>query len=471
MLISESSRCLVDYYRCPPQLTRLKVRSPQSSSSGYFRLGEETTCFGRIAGQQPSNSPTASLPDAAADIRVESGSVSLPFDPCEVADNLRLENYTNVRGPDASTLIRRFYYLLRPLLPVPLRRHPQRFRLRDWNQLAFPHWPVDCSVDNLMESLLRAVSRAAGGPIPFIWFWPEGHSACILITHDVEETKGRDFCSTLMDIDERYGFRASFSVVPEKRYTVTAEFLEAIRARGFEVAVHDLNHDGNLYRDRSEFLRRAKKINEYRRQFKAEGFRAGVLYRNQEWFDALDFSYETSVPNVAHLDPQRGGCCTVFPYFIGKLLEIPVTCVQDYTLFNIFGDYSIDLWKKQTRLILDRHGLMSFIIHPDYVIDTRSRAVFESLLAYLGTLVKEKAVWSTIPREVNRWWRERSAMQLVERAGVWRIEGPGSERARIAWAREQNGRLVVTLEGQEGDSAAWTAPAIGFERGVSTGHC
>lgn len=449
----------------------MEVRSPQSSYSGYFRLGEQTTCFGRIAGQQPADSPMAAMPDAAKDIRAENGSVTLPFDPSEVTDNLRLENYTNLRGPVSSSLTGQVYYLLRPMLPVPIRRYPQRLRLRNWDKLTFPRWPVDCSVDNLMESLLRAASRAGGRPIPFIWFWPEGHSACILITHDVEEAKGRDFCANLMDIDEAYGFRASFQIVPEKRYAVTPAFLEAIRSRGFELAVHDLNHDGHLYRDHAEFLRRAKKINEYGREFKAEGFRAGVLYRNQHWFDALDFSYETSVPNVGHLDPQRGGCCTVFPYFIGKLLEIPVTCVQDYTLFNIFSDYSINLWKRQTGMILDRHGLMSFIIHPDYVIEPRKRAVFESLLAYLSGLVKEKAVWSTIPREVNRWWRERAAMQLVERAGVWQIEGKGSERARIAWAREQSGSLVVTLEGREGDAQAWSRPVIEYGGGLSAGPC
>jgi hypothetical protein len=307
-----------------------------------------------------------------------------------------------------------------------------------------------------MENLLLAASRAAGQPIPFIWFWPEGHSACVLITHDVEEAAGREFCPTLMDIDEAYGFKASFQVIPEKRYTVSPEFLEAIRARGFEVDVHDLNHDGHLYRERSEFLRRVEKINAYGRTFEAEGFRAGVLYRNQEWFDALDFSYEMSVPNVAHLDPQRGGCCTVMPYFIGKLLEIPVTAVQDYTLFNILREFSIDLWRKQTRLILDRHGLMSFIVHPDYVIEPRNRAVFESLLAHLATLVKQEGVWSTTPGEVNRWWRERSAMQLVQHGGAWRIEGHGSERARIAWATEERGRLILSLENRELDSDAWT---------------
>ncbi len=58
-----------------------------------------------------------------------------------------------------------------------------------------------------------------------------------------------------------------------------------------------------------------------------------------------------SVPNVAHLDPQRGGCCTVMPYFIGDILEIPVTTIQDYTLFNILNDFSTRIWKEQTAII------------------------------------------------------------------------------------------------------------------------
>ncbi len=40
------------------------------------------------------------------------------------------------------------------------------------------------------------------------------------------------------------------------------------------------------------------------------------MYREQRWFDAFEFSYDMSVPNAAHLEPQRGGCCTVMPYFL-----------------------------------------------------------------------------------------------------------------------------------------------------------
>ena len=194
------------------------------------------------------------------------------------------------------------------------------------------------------------------------------------------------------------------------------------------------------------FWRASGKINEYRRQFKAEGFRSAVLYRRQEWYDALDFSYDMSVPNVAHLDPQRGGCCTVMPYFVGNMVELPVTTTQDYSLFHILEDHSIELWKQQIELITAKHGLISFIIHPDYITGRDERATYETLLAYLRELRAERNVWMPLPGEAASWWRQRSKMKLVQVDGAWQIEGEGRERARIAYASERDGELVYSFE-------------------------
>jgi len=65
---------------------------------------------------------------------------------------------------------------------------------------------------------------------------------------------GRDFCPALMDIDDAFGVKAAFQLVPEGRYAVPPRLLATIRERGFEVAVQDLNHDGRLFDDRDEFL-------------------------------------------------------------------------------------------------------------------------------------------------------------------------------------------------------------------------
>jgi hypothetical protein len=206
-----------------------------------------------------------------------------------------------------------------------------------------------------------------------------------------------------------------------------------------------LNHDGGLYRDRSEFLNRAAQINSYAHRFGARGFRAGSMYRNQDWFDAFEFSYDMSVPNVAHLDPMRGGCCTVMPYFIGNIVELPVTTTQDYSLFYILKDYSINLWKQQLGLIRGRNGLISIISHPDYLIERRARRVYESLLDHLRQMTVNDQIWTALPGEVDLWWRARSEMRLVRRENEWEIVGPGRERARVAYATLEGGRLVYEL--------------------------
>jgi len=200
--------------------------------------------------------------------------------------------------------------------------------------------------------LLLSMQSQGVDRVPFIWFWPRGAGGCATMTHDVEGVTGRDFCRALMDIDDSFGIKAAFQIVPESRYAVSATFLDEIRRRGFEIGVHDLNHDGGLFDNRRRFLRRVGHINRYGKEYGAKGFRAGALYRRSEWYCDLEFSFDMSIPNVAHMEAQRGGCCTVMPYFIGKILEVPVTTTQDYAMFHLLDERSIDLWKTQIHRIL-----------------------------------------------------------------------------------------------------------------------
>jgi hypothetical protein len=439
----------LEYFKCPERYARFSLRGPLSGATRYFLVGPGNVCYGRLWPPQ-NGSDAGKMCDVVQEVKVEAGTVSLPFDIKEVVDNLRCELYpSSARNKQSlvNSLFADLYYYFRPLLPVGVRKHLQRVHLRGWDRIAFPHWPVDRTVNELFELLMIfSLQSQKVERIPFIWFWPDGAPSSAIMTHDVETAQGRDLCSTLMDIDDKYGIKACFSVIPEQRYDVPRTFLDSITRRGFEVAVHDLNHDGRLYRNRQYFTERVAKINSYGRQWKVNGFRAAVLYRRQEWFSDLEFSYDMSVPNVAHLDPQRGGCCTVMPYFVGNLLELPVTTTQDYTLFHILQDYKTDLWKTQIQLIMEKHGLLSFIIHPDYATSGPEREVYEALLSYLAELRQEHGVWIATPSEMNRWWRQRAGMRIVEGEEGVRIEGEGSERARIAYASSMDGRLALTLE-------------------------
>jgi hypothetical protein len=442
----------IDYFRCPEQYVSFSPLGVGCGEPGYFRFGADAIGYGQVSVGLTSVDVCAELADLCSEVRIENGTCCMPFEPASVVENLRRERYvtqdrSTSRNLARSDLFRKAYYSVRPLLPVSVRKHLQRISLRGWDKIPFPRWPVDRSVDKIFEKLMMLTLESQEvDKIPFIWFWPEGKSACVILTHDVETKTGLDFCPPLMALDHSYGMKSSFQIIPEGRYHTPERVLDEMRRSGFEVNVHDWNHDGFLFSDRQVFLSRAIKINEAVARLGAEGFRAGVMYRNTEWFDAFTFSYDMSVPNVGHLDPQRGGCCTVMPYFIGRLLEIPLTTVQDYSLFYILQDYSIDLWTKQISLILERHGLVSFNIHPDYVIESRARVTYTQLLELLSSVGRESNVWLAQPREVNRWWRERSQMRLVQQNGRLEIEGPGSSRARLAYANSDGRRLIYTFE-------------------------
>ena len=423
-------------------------------------------CYGQSEAGSPLRVNGNGIPDLAQFVECNGSTLRLPFNSSTIIDNLRLERYpTNSHGGMRALLssesLRRAYYSFRPLLSDSFRKNLQRLYLRDWRKLVFPKWPVDTSVEDTLEKILLLSMKVRNlERIPFIWFWPDGASSSVIVTHDVETTAGLNFVRDLMEIDNAFAIKTSFQLVPEERYTVSKDLLKAIRRQECEVNVHGLNHDGNLFRDRKTFLNHAKWINRYVLDYGAEGFRSACMYRNVEWYEDLDISYDMSVPNVAHLEPQPGGCCTVFPYFIGRILELPLTTVQDYSLFHIIREYSIELWKKQIELITEKHGLISFIAHPDYLLDGQALAVYKALLTYLSRLRSERNVWIARPGDVSRWWRERSSMKLVLGEGKWRIEGPGRDRARIGFASVGNDHIEYTVEESYEAPAGRTAPVV-----------
>ncbi len=429
----------LDYYRCPDEFSCFEVSASLAEKPGYFHFGK-SKLYGR----------TSLVKDISGEVEIRDSKCYLPFDADEVVTSLREEKYmvghSQAESGLSRGLVRSAYYAVRPWLGVGVRKHLQRLSLRGAEKKAFPSWPVDRTVDQTFEKLMVLAMKTLGvDRIPFIWFWPDGHSGCASMTHDVETSEGLAFCSQLMDLNDSYGIKSSFQIVPADRYGTPVALLDEMRERDFEINVHDWNHDGNLYSDRQVFLQRAEKINRAATDYRAEGFRSAVLYRNPNWYDAYNFSYDMSFPNVGHMDPQPGGCCTVMPYFIGRILEVPVTTTQDYSLFHIQNRYSMELWERQLKMILQGNGLASFIVHPDYIIEKRARAVYSQLLEHLSSLRAERSMWIALPRQINQWWRERSQLKLLKSNGQWSIEGPGKERACLAYATWDGERVAYTL--------------------------
>ncbi len=154
------------------------------------------------------------------------------------------------------------YHSIKPLLPraaqIALRRRVANLRMRAASRV----WPIDPSCG----------ARPDGWP-----GWPGGRRFAFVLTHDVENLRGVSRSVRLADMERGLGFVSSFNFVPE-RYETPPSVREELCARGVEVGVHDLLHDGKLYKSERVFRERAVRINGYLRRLGISGvpFRSDV---------------------------------------------------------------------------------------------------------------------------------------------------------------------------------------------------
>jgi hypothetical protein len=94
---------------------------------------------------------------------------------------------------------------------------------------------------------------------------------------------------------------------------------------------------------------------------------------------------------------------------------------------------------------MEKNGLVSFIVHPDYVIEKKAMDVYRDLLTYLSELRQRRRLWFALPGEIDRWWRARNEMRIVGREGDWRIEGEDAGRARLGFAQRVGDRLEYKI--------------------------
>ena len=280
----------------------------------------------------------------------------------------------------------RFYYWVKPFLPwsvrMPVRRsfaQLKRERVRDV-------WPI----------LPGSEKPPVGWP-----GWPEGKQFSFVLTHDVEGPEGLAKVKPLAELEMSLGFRSCFNFIPEGAYRVTRELRDWLAANGFEVGVHDLNHDGKLYRNPRDFAKKARRINQYLKDWDAVGFRSGFMLRNLDWLHQLNVHYEASTFDTDPFEPQPHGTGTIFPFWVARrttdhipkradkgqrtegggplsavsgpvvssngYVELPYTLPQDSTLFLLLREQTPAIWVQKLDWIA-RHGGMALVdVHPDYI--------------------------------------------------------------------------------------------------------
>ena len=116
-------------------------------------------------------------------------------------------------------------------------------------------------------------------------------------------------------------------------------------------------------------------------------------------------------------EPEPDGVRTIFPFWVPGpdgtgYVELPYTLAQDFTLFVVLRETSINVWKEKLDWIARRGGMAMLITHPDYMcFDGQGRkpdefpaAYYEELLTYVREKYADRC-WAALPRDVNKYFR------------------------------------------------------------------
>jgi len=306
------------------------------------------------------------------------------------------ENVRSKTARNTAPLITKLYYYLKPAIPWTIRIRLRRLIANRLRRKFSDSWPI----------LSSAARPPEGWP-----GWPNGKQFAFVVTHDVEGARGLGLCRKLADLDKALGIRSAFNFVPEGEYRVPDNLRADLEREGFEVAVHDLHHDGSLYQSSKDFREQAQEINQYLKKWKASGFRAGFMFHNLDWLHELDLRYDASTFDTDPFEPQPDGVGTIFPFWFPLnsskgYVELPCTLPQDSTMFVIFKETTIDLWRKKIDWVASHGGMVLVNVHPDYIsFDGKPNAseypvdLYEQLLKYVTTRYGNSC-WYALPREI-----------------------------------------------------------------------
>ena len=350
-----------------------------------------------------------------------------------------LERYIERPRPAALSL----YYRVKPAIPRPVQLAVRRAYARVQARRPFPRWPVEPLLVEAQREEIRRRLSGRDGTLPFVNFWPDRARFGFMFTHDVEGPSGVQAIPRLLEIEQRHGIVSSWNFVAEE-YNVDPILFAELRSVGCEVALHGIKHDGRLFENRERFEAALPKIRHYMEQWGAVGFRSPATLRRAEWMHELatvGCMYDSSFWDTNPFEPQPGGCCSIFPYRIGDLVELPITLLQDHTMLEILRDEDIARWRDKTRWIMHEHGLVNLLVHPDYMDSERRLRLYSEFLDFLRS---QPNGWHALAADVASWWKLREEVSPAEAGSNPRRVGSSDVLPTLAHAVVRDG--VVTYE-------------------------
>lgn len=356
--------------------------------------------------------------DRPALSRDPAGTITLHVDPWQTIDHLTGERQIRFKRPlhtHAAGLI--------GLLPGPVRlaghevasrvealRHG-KIRAQPTETKDFLTLPADPSVETVRCLARRALGLDDAVP------WPDGRPPLVLC-HDVDTADGQKRILPIARQEEALGLRSCWYIVGD-RYPVDHGLMQRLRDAGHEIGLHGTHHDQKLaYLPEHRVEARLDRCRDLMQRHDIVGFRSPALLMSDPLARVLArrFLYDSSVPDmdIGAISAPRRGCSSVFPFWRGPLLELPLTAPLDDRLMLLGCDPAgiHTVWTAKVAWVTQVGGMAVLTTHtePHLGGDKKLRAAYGRLLQ---DITQQIHLTPTLPRDVARWWLDETTREVI----------------------------------------------------------
>lgn len=302
------------------------------------------------------------------------------------------------------------FYILKPLVPRRIQIFLRSRRCKQIISKGNISWPIDSEA---------ARPRDAWGG------WPRDKTFALVLTHDIEKSTGVAKVRQLANLEKRLGFRSCFNFVGAD-YDVPKDLIDELYSSNFEIGIHGFHHNGLMYATRRIFERHTRGIKQRSKEWKTQGFRSPSMHSNLDWLHALDIKYDSSTFDTDPFEPQPSGTKTIFPFWVAHrdnttgYVELPYTLPQDFLLFVLLKEKSIDIWKNKLNWIAKNGGMALINTHPDYMNWSASTPTYQNYpvelyIEFLEFIRKQyqEQYWHALPCEVADHYRQTKNSESI----------------------------------------------------------
>jgi hypothetical protein len=307
------------------------------------------------------------------------------------------------------------------------RRLSQKFGKNSRTRLDFPRWPCESALLEYQTSWIRKALDSLGVDDGWhIAFWPGGTRSSIVLTHDLDAPNGIAQMERVAEIEEKYGFRSACNL-PLAHCEINWSRVEALQARGFEFGVRGVGENGRSFQGARDLLLLKPTLERLVHEHGLRGFRAPANVRNAEWIGDPSFQFDTSSFDCDPFEARPGGACSIFPFFLTNVVELPSTLGRSHTIIHFLRRSPLPTWSLKALWIANAGGMILIASDlTDLSVDSHF-AAYEELLRQLSGL----DAWRALPSAVASWWQLRDGATLSLTGSQPSIEGVGVECAVV----------------------------------------